>query len=293
MKALCGGICTVCGTYAGGPPISSDLKVYLCGKARISEFKTVHIIDLQIRRRVVMPNYARTYPVLSLHPHTHTDLSQHTLRNDSLTIRPLPFGDEHLRFLPAGSPEALIPFIDEREFVCRLPPSEELQPELHLEARFRFLREASHEIWDKFNMHISMQPAMLDPRFTVFHSSSVHLKKRYKWRLRLHETTKQMYYACAKQSRKRVSLLWKAHNVKLEKVAAANGTTVKALRKNPAVQRILVAHLRDLSPVYPSTFHFLKAPPGTETSSTASALTDASSRVSPGSQEMANYGADS
>ena len=76
-------------------------------------------------------------------------------------------------------------------------------------------------------------------------------------------------------------------------MAAANGTTVKALRKNPAVQRILIAHLRDLSPVYPSTFHFLKAPPGTGTSSTTSALTDASSRVSFGSHEMADYGADS
>ncbi|KAI5832898.1 hypothetical protein K523DRAFT_370268 [Schizophyllum commune Tattone D] len=194
---LAGGSCTACGKFAGGPPLSSNLRVRLCGEydcmARVcsNEFTAPNCID---------------------------------------------FPNDHLGLAEINS---YIPYMNDFDNInhCAIRPDDEQS----IFNRCRYLRKEYDQAysgtemfetlahWDNLRLlHKALEP------FHIFFSA---------WRHRIATESRPIYEKNLED---------------LEKFVNKKGQTLEAALKDPLVQRVLAAHVRDKTPIYWATLANLR-----------------------------------
>ncbi|KAL1714799.1 hypothetical protein EV715DRAFT_208855 [Schizophyllum commune] len=190
---LAGGSCTACGKFAGGPPLSSNLRVRLCGEydcmARVCS------------NEFTAPNWSIDFP------------------NDHLGLAEI---------------NSYIPYMNDFDNInhCAIRPEDEQS----MFNRCRYFRKEYDQAysgtemfetlahWDNLRLlHKALEP------FHLFFSA---------WRHRI-----------ATESRP----IFEKNLENLEKFVNKKGQTLEAALKDPLVQRVLTAHVRDKTPIYWAT----------------------------------------
>ncbi|KAI5894254.1 uncharacterized protein SCHCODRAFT_01082006 [Schizophyllum commune H4-8] len=184
---LAGGSCTACEKFAGGPPLSSNLRIRLCGEydcmARVC------------RNEFTAPNWTIDFP------------------NDYLGLAEI---------------NSYIPYMNDFDNInhCAIRPEDDQS----MFNRCRYLRKkydqaySGTEHWDNLRLlHKALEP------FHFFLSA---------WRHHVATESRPIF----------------AKNLEdLEKFVNKKGQTLKDALKDPLVQRVLAAHVRDKTPIYRAT----------------------------------------
>lgn len=230
LFVMCGGPCTVCGTWAGGPPDSSHLRVRVCGREECTA-------------RIRSKQYSSPY-------WSYTD-----------------FPDEYLLPLEASF---WIPYtIDFKAFDVQSAAEVGSGHAPHVERPYsRYLVEDQDQAWrevcDVRGGIESMFVSEGDPwKLVPGDAKELRLAQVYEERSKRHRALERIYvHVCnwRKQTDEAGQSIRDANVAILRGIALQLKTSLATLLEDPLTQRILAAHSRDLAYAYRSTFRHLTDP---------------------------------
>ncbi|TRM58023.1 hypothetical protein BD626DRAFT_513028 [Schizophyllum amplum] len=226
MRLVSGGYCTVCGIWAGGPPVSSNLAYRLCGQHRC-------------RRQLCTANYTREYRCIS----AKTDFR----------LKPKPPGAAK-HFLPIEASD-WIPYLDDLDIRGH---------QLRVLGNGRYPLRDLEKTWEDLRFFVPAH--LRYSRWSIMDITSPkghQVVQKYREQAKRYHALESIYKSLAESRMADTKLrkcIKKSNLAKLREVALEREVPLEKLQDDPLVQRILAAHLHDLAHVYLATFRDLQLP---------------------------------